>query len=261
MKIRKLYGFTLIELLVVIAIIAVLMAILMPSLEKARRQGRRIACAGNLKNMGYACVMYSDDYDYQFPYCHMVKISNSGSYAIWNRRDNKDNGFVAHGLLYYHGLIKNPLVFYCPANRDPSIRFGEAHIPGVWQGVGGGWPETGRVPEDVPSHQQFVQSHYHYRSLWDGHKWRALNSAKDGGGMAFMADVFTDPVRGVQNHHKTGYNVAFADGHSEFVKDEDWDVENAANGSAYHVDHTLQDYVWKTFFDKVKKYPAANGTI
>jgi len=250
-------GFTLIELLVVIAIIALLMAILMPSLEKARRQGRGIACAGNLKSMAYACVMYGDDYDYQFPYCHMVKIPDSGSYAIWNRRDKKDNGFVAHGLLYYHGLIKDPHVFYCPANRDPTIRFGEAQVPGVGQGVGGGWPATGTVPENVPSSQQFVQSHYHYRSLWDGYKWRALNSAKDGAGMAFMSDVFTDPERGVKNHHKIGYNVAYADGHSEFVKDEEWGIEDAAGGQAYHVNHTLQDYVWKTFFDKVKKYPVA----
>jgi len=137
-------GFTLMELLAVIAIIALLMAILMPSLEKARRQGRRVACAGNLKSMAYACVMYGDDYSYNFPYCHMVKILDSGSYAIWNRRDDKDSGFVAHGLLYYHGLIKEPLVFYCPANRDPTIRFGEAQVPGVGQGVGGGCPATGR---------------------------------------------------------------------------------------------------------------------
>ncbi|MHC4244247.1 MAG: type II secretion system protein [Planctomycetota bacterium] len=54
-------GFTLIELLVVIAIIAVLMAILMPALNRAREQGKRMVCLGNLKQMGLAWIMYADD--------------------------------------------------------------------------------------------------------------------------------------------------------------------------------------------------------
>ncbi len=41
-------GFTLIELLVVISIIAILMAILMPALKRAREQGQRAVCQGNL---------------------------------------------------------------------------------------------------------------------------------------------------------------------------------------------------------------------
>ncbi len=56
-------GFTLIELLVVIAIIAVLMAILMPALNRAREQGKRMVCLGNLKQMGLAWIMYADEND------------------------------------------------------------------------------------------------------------------------------------------------------------------------------------------------------
>ena len=44
-------GFTLIELLVVIAIIAILMAILMSVLHRAREQGKRAVCFGNLKQL------------------------------------------------------------------------------------------------------------------------------------------------------------------------------------------------------------------
>ena len=44
-------AFTLIELLVVIAVIAILMAILMPALNRAREQGKRVACLNNLGQM------------------------------------------------------------------------------------------------------------------------------------------------------------------------------------------------------------------
>ena len=56
-------GFTLIELLVVITIIALLMAILMPTLNRAREQGKRAACLSNLKQLGLAWILYADDND------------------------------------------------------------------------------------------------------------------------------------------------------------------------------------------------------
>ena len=60
---HKAKGFTLIELLVVIAIIAVLMAILMPSLNRAREQGKRAGCLNNLKQLGLAWIAYAGDND------------------------------------------------------------------------------------------------------------------------------------------------------------------------------------------------------
>jgi len=56
-------GFTLIELLVVIAIIAILMAILMPTLNRAREQGKRAVCLGNLKQLSLSWITYADDND------------------------------------------------------------------------------------------------------------------------------------------------------------------------------------------------------
>jgi len=56
-------AFTLIELLVVIAIIAVLMAILMPTLQRAREQGKRAVCLNNVKQLTLAWILYADDND------------------------------------------------------------------------------------------------------------------------------------------------------------------------------------------------------
>lgn len=73
-------GFTLIELLVVIAIIGILASMLLPALAKAKERGKRIACVSNLRQLGFAFRMWSDDNEGRFPW--RVATDEGGSKGL-----------------------------------------------------------------------------------------------------------------------------------------------------------------------------------
>ena len=65
---NKRHAFTLVELLVVIAIISVLAALLLPTLESAVEQSRKMVCAGNLKQQYIGAALYANDWNDALPY-------------------------------------------------------------------------------------------------------------------------------------------------------------------------------------------------
>src|SRR5579885_3625769 len=97
------YGFTLIELLVVIAIIAILAAILFPVFAQAREKARQITCVSNVKQIGLGTMMYTQDFDEQFPFAYGYQLGTwLDVIDPYIKVMGNKTGQGAAGVVFYH---------------------------------------------------------------------------------------------------------------------------------------------------------------
>ncbi len=103
-------GFTLIELLVVVAIITLLAAILFPVFASAKMTAKRTADLAHVKQLGYANLIYTQDYDncfLSFPY------ADSWSTPAYSNRQK--GPFWSDRLMPY---IQSKAIFASASNTD-----------------------------------------------------------------------------------------------------------------------------------------------
>lgn len=121
---RKIGAFTLIELLVVIAIIAILASMLLPALARAKQKAQRIQCINNLKQVGTAYRIWSNDNGDKFPAQQTVALGG------WQDYVTSETGTTLGSQTYYnYTLMQNemgqsPKIVLCPSDdRNANTNF------------------------------------------------------------------------------------------------------------------------------------------
>jgi prepilin-type N-terminal cleavage/methylation domain-containing protein/prepilin-type processing-associated H-X9-DG protein len=233
---KSIKGFTLVELLVVIAIIALLLSILMPSLNKAREQARRIVCGSNVKQMALADQIYSQESnDWHVPALNGLSTDN----PIWFQNSlyikimamkGKRNSEVSQG--YKANTL--PKEYKCPSDRR-TIANKELYTEGniVW-GTSYGMNESSIRPQPP-------NGWYYYLGSTPGvcHALRVAQvvnpSAKfwmldaqwfvvyrDAANYLFYWDKYGDRMGSYawdapSYRHSEGANVSYYDGHAAYL--------------------------------------------
>jgi prepilin-type N-terminal cleavage/methylation domain-containing protein/prepilin-type processing-associated H-X9-DG protein len=185
-------GFTLIELLIVIAIIAILAALLLPTLERARAQARRIQCASQLKQIGLAFHSFSHDHDSLFPMKVSTTSGGSKEFADVASRLSGDSYFAYRHFQPLATHLLSPTLLKCPVDhrRTPATNFTDLH--------------NGNLSYFVNADSEFGNS----QSILAGDANLAQVASRiqiaERGALAWNPEV----------HHLAG-NVLFGDGHVE----------------------------------------------
>ena len=242
----------------VIAIIAILAALLLPALARAKTKAQTIRCCSNMKNWGYAMVMYMPDYsdclpyfgdsgaDYSQEFWHMKlapyvarRVQDSiqfGNTDVYTNELRKCPGGSFSAPPYYTGtwpLPNDPLGGWnCwiganfGLNADPLT--GPLYYWKLSNGTINPPMKAGRVkkPADAMVFMD-TMSHYVYSPL----QWKFTRDA-DHDTVADSMSGYPDTSfsYGRPTVHNNGANVAVLDGHVERVDFKKlWRLDGAGN--------------------------------
>ena len=136
-------AFTLVELLVVIAIIAILAAMIFPVFSRVREAARKTSCISNLRNVGAAAMMYTQDYDEALLAWRNCPVTAQNGEA----RCASDGGVDSLWVTTLQPYVKSKQVFLCPsfieANTANAMDQSDCDGDGTpGSGSGGALPPT-----------------------------------------------------------------------------------------------------------------------
>ena len=215
-------GFTLIELLVVISIVALLISLLLPAIKKARETAKTAICLSNQKQIAMGLITYSLENGDHFPPSPawanaslMFEIYNEHKCNPWADPSaciGVSNGWFGLGLLVDSQIITDPKLFYCPLQPNPWYTY-----PDGWHAAFGAVDWS---PWKVTSYQYriFGQLNPGIASQ-DIRFLREFSAAEHLTPIAMTMDM---PYADSWSHlSPLGFNVAYSDGHGQFVHIED----------------------------------------
>src|SRR5215469_6240168 len=120
---RTLSAFTLIELLVVIAIISILAALLLPVLSMAKEKARAIVCLSNLKQIGVAMHLYSDDFKDKLVPAQYDTREGAAADDGWPTILYNQRYLSAQTTTNSYDVPTAESVFHCPAGLPETYSF------------------------------------------------------------------------------------------------------------------------------------------
>ncbi|HTI71652.1 MAG TPA: type II secretion system protein [Candidatus Limnocylindria bacterium] len=191
-------GFTLVELLTVIAIIGLLAALLMPGLTRSVGRAKNVVCLNQLKQLGTAVRLYSEDYQSRMPSAELLP-----SYpANTNRPLPRICDVLGPLLGRVPEATNSATVFKCPS--DTFGRFAREGSSYEWNTDLNGR----RLDETRTSHMRIVTV-----KVEEGKEPVKTDVIKE---LAFPPDT-TPLLLDYEDFHprppKSGKNVVYMDGH------------------------------------------------